>query len=100
MQRERFKPYVGPERRARKLIIPPEDKISVITELAYVGSVQINEEMWRHFVFVVGRDFLFKARLGREYITSTANLVASLGQVNGPVVEEVIVKHVPHLTIL
>lgn len=100
MTRERFRSFVSPEERARKLIVPPEDKISKITELKYVGSVQIDEGVWRHFVFVVGRDFRFKDRLGREYITSTVNLVANLGQVNGPVVEKVITSYVPHLTIL
>ncbi|MBY0538229.1 hypothetical protein K2P47_02415 [Patescibacteria group bacterium] len=100
MNRERFATFVSPEERARKLIIPPEDKISIITELNYVGSVKIDEEAWRHFVFVVGHDFCFKDRLGREYVTSTANLRANLGQVNGPVVEEIIANRVPHLKIL
>ena len=100
MFRENFPTYVSASDRAKKLIIPLEDKISVITDLAYIGSVMIEEEVWRHFVFVVGHDFCFKERLGREYITSTSNLVASLGLVNGLVVEGVIANQVPHVKIL
>ena len=100
MSRENFSSHVSAPDRARKLIIPPEDKISVITDLTYLGSVMIEEDVWRHFVFVVGHDFCFKERLGREYITSTANLEASLGSVNGPVVADVIANQVPHVKIL
>lgn len=100
MSRENFSRHVGAEDRARKLIIPPEDKISIISDVTYIGSVKIDQDVWRHFVFVVGHDFCFKERLGREYITSTANLEASLGPVNGPVVEEVIANQVPYLKIL
>ncbi len=100
MQRENFSPHVSAEERAKKLIVPPEDNISVVTELSYIGSVEIKIDVWRHFVFVVGNDFCFKDRIGREYITSTANLVASFGPVNGPVVEDVILNRVPHVNIL
>lgn len=100
MQREKFSPHVGAKKRAKKLIVPPKDKISVLTELSYIGSVEIEADVWRHFVFVVGNNFSFKARIGREYITSTTNLVASFGPVNGPVVEDVLVNLVPPVNIL
>ena len=101
MRREKFSSHVSAEERAKKLIIPPEDKISVITDITYLGSVMIiDQEAWRHFVFVAGHDFCFKERLGREYITSTSNLVASIGPVNGPVVENIIHDLVPHMKIM
>ena len=100
MQRKKFPSHVSAEERARKLIVPPEDNISVLTELSYIGSVEIETDVWRHFVFVVGNDFCFKERIGRECITSTANLVANFGPVNGPIIEDILVHRVPHVNIL
>lgn len=100
MSQAKFPSPLAPVERAITLLKPSGDNVSVLSTVVYLGSVEISPEVWRHFVFVEGHDFSFKDRLGREFITSTADLSANFGLINGPVIEEVIRNRVAYLTIV
>lgn len=73
----------SPTKRAKALLKPAGERVTIIgTVIPYYS--ELRDEIGREYLFVTGRDFMFKSRLERDYFDpKTDDLVLKFGEPDG-----------------
>jgi hypothetical protein len=90
---------LAPVTRARKLLKPKDDTVTVITEATLFHS-ELRDGVGREYVLIRGHHFSFgdPNRMGRDYFDpKTDNLRAKFGEPDGQYVEAMLEQHFPEL---
>jgi hypothetical protein len=88
---------LAPVTRARKVLKPKDDTVTVITEAILFHS-ELRDGVGREYVLVKGHHFSFGGRLGRDFFDpKTDDLRAKFGEPDGQYIEAMIEHHFPQL---